>query len=375
MFRLHCLRGRDCGTFPAPGGRGRGAHDRWRARRSNGASLSPRTSPGTSSHLIRISGVLIIMISNTVKEAWSRRDERERTQSNDVGRAIHPRSSALQRSAPEPLISLPLYAYVLNIICNLTQHGRFAIKRLKASRSLANANLVASTSTRHSSRPRLPSAKASVSSYTWHGAQLCAALRHQQTYCQRLDKRCSRTSSTHLDAMNSICTHLQGSGDCRGPSAYSASLPDLPTPLLQLVLISAGSSAPAAACRELRRAFTSAMACPDLAAQFLMARHGPETALFHVYGSPTVRRMLLAQLQSAAARDAATDKLVRHLLRLGATPGVQVGPGRFGFPGRVGRRFASYSVSTCHPSGNMRCWHGRFALARTVTPHERPQLH
>ncbi|GIL67572.1 hypothetical protein Vafri_20935 [Volvox africanus] len=123
------------------------------------------------------------------------------------------------------------------------------------------------------------------------------------------------------DASSSLT--LSGIGRCT--TASTPGLLDLPAPILQLVLMSSGSGGLEAACScaGLRKAFMSALACPELAAVYLIKRYGPNTALFHVYNKPQLRRHLLCDAHSGTDQDCATNKLVRELLRLGASPRVQ----------------------------------------------------
>ncbi|PNH07658.1 Ankyrin repeat domain-containing protein [Tetrabaena socialis] len=127
------------------------------------------------------------------------------------------------------------------------------------------------------------------------------------------------------------------------PPGGSSRLLDLPSPLLHLILAASGSGAAAAACSALRAASASALSCPQLAASFLLSRFGPTTALFHVYGNPLLRRHLLRGCRTSpplpctaaaggaeaggamalAGQDAATDTLVRELLRRGASHRIQ----------------------------------------------------
>ncbi|GLC46584.1 Protein tanc2 [Pleodorina starrii] len=111
----------------------------------------------------------------------------------------------------------------------------------------------------------------------------------------------------------------------RPAAQSSAGLLDLPVPILQLILASSGrgGAEAACACSALRDAFQTALACPDLVALFLLKRFGPATALFHVYNTAQLRQRLLGEVRGGPGQDAATDCLIRKLLRLGASPRVQ----------------------------------------------------
>ncbi|GIL85784.1 hypothetical protein Vretimale_19526 [Volvox reticuliferus] len=100
---------------------------------------------------------------------------------------------------------------------------------------------------------------------------------------------------------------------------------DLPAPILQLILVSSGLGGVEAtcACAGLRKAFKLALAYPELAAIYLIKRYGPNTALFHVYNKPQLRYYLRCDAHNGVDQDCATNKLIRELLRLGASPRVQ----------------------------------------------------
>ncbi|GFR46959.1 hypothetical protein Agub_g8609 [Astrephomene gubernaculifera] len=100
---------------------------------------------------------------------------------------------------------------------------------------------------------------------------------------------------------------------------------DLPEPILQQILVLSGSGGPAAACAcsYLQTTFDAALTSPELAARFLIVRYGPSTALFHVYGPNGVARFLLRGASGGLSHDDATNKLIRELLRLGASPHAQ----------------------------------------------------
>ncbi|GIL85874.1 hypothetical protein Vretimale_8946 [Volvox reticuliferus] len=124
------------------------------------------------------------------------------------------------------------------------------------------------------------------------------------------------------DDVNSSHTDL---GVGRYATVPTPGLLDLPAPILQLILASSGSGGLEAArsCAALRKAFQSALACPELAAIFLIKRYGPNTALFHVYNASQLRDYLLCGVHDGTDQDCVTNKLVRELLRMGASPRVQ----------------------------------------------------
>ncbi|GIL55956.1 hypothetical protein Vafri_11419 [Volvox africanus] len=125
---------------------------------------------------------------------------------------------------------------------------------------------------------------------------------------------CDDVSSSHT-----------GLGVGRYATVSTPGLLDLPEPILQLIIASSGSggSGAACSCAALRKIFHSALACPELAAIFLIKRYGPNTALFHVYNASQPRYYLLSGVHDVTGQDYVTNKLVRELLRMGASPRVQ----------------------------------------------------
>ncbi|GLI71684.1 hypothetical protein VaNZ11_016968 [Volvox africanus] len=124
-----------------------------------------------------------------------------------------------------------------------------------------------------------------------------------------------------------LCDDINSSHTVLGVGRYATvstpGLLDLPEPILQLIVASSGGSGVACSCAALRKAFQCAFACPELAAIFLIKRYGPNTALFHVYNTSQPRYSLLSGVHDGTDQDNVTNKLVRELLRMGASPRVQ----------------------------------------------------
>lgn len=108
-------------------------------------------------------------------------------------------------------------------------------------------------------------------------------------------------------------------------SQVKVKLLGLPTPVIQRVLVTAGSGGAAAAmsCSALSKLWDDALACPSLLARFLLARHGTFTALLHIY-SDSSHKVLLKPCRSPEEQDALLGTVVDELLQAGALIQPQV---------------------------------------------------